>query len=504
MQQKSLRINGFANDLISIKSIALGVVFFLYANVLKKQIANTGYHMHISFNNWDVTLCFLNDMYLIVYFIIPISLLFSITTILKDFDYHILIRLGSFKKWVITSLVHFWWKISPLMIIWVFISLFMMIGFPISGKWSELSKTSHVINTLSTLTNHFSMPLAAFIAQIVLFFLALSVLHLALSIVYVWTKSKFFMLLVCIIVFLGGSVGFKLLPKELAFLSPTTYFSITKGIDTFNSTVTSYLVCLTLIFVAIFLLQFIDLNKKFLFNSIKPFVPMGIYLLLCVVGISSTAGTLRESPGTTIWDVWTLSFIGVSAKHFSYLSFFFYIIVFFGFIYLIQLFLSQELDQLSYYKIIRFKNLTKWFWSWMKKLFVLVILFLIIIMATSLFIGMCFQLNTNFTITMLPIALNKALYHFFVNGFLQIVFYIMAVFIVSWISKESIHSIILISVFIILMLPGINTIGIIPVGLNSMDYMIDYHPYYQTLILLGMNIISIWIVNYLFRKSLKI
>ncbi|GAA3896265.1 hypothetical protein GCM10022628_20310 [Anoxybacillus suryakundensis] len=200
-----------------------------------------------------------------------------------------------------------------------------------------------------------------------------------------------------------------------------------------------------------------------------------------------------------------MSFAGVSAERFAYIPFFFYAVVFLGFTYLLQLFfLSNELEQLSYYKIIRFRSLNKWFWSWMKKFIVITFFFLMILFVLSLAVAVCFQTNIDGYVTLLSKPLHEMIYHFFMNGFLQIMFYISLIFIVSWISKESIYGVVLISICMIVMLPHINVNGIIPIGLNSMVYLVDYSPYYLTMILMIANVMSFFVIHRLLKQSLKI
>lgn len=504
MKQRNFRIKKYLEEVISIKWLAIGIVFYFYGVMLKKEIVKDSYQRGIPFNNWDITLRLMNDMYLIVYFIIPTVLFFSIKSILLDFDYQILIRLGSFKKWVYNTLKHFWMRSAPLLLLWAFVSLFMMIGFPFSWDWSQLSETKHLTNTLDELVKFFGTPISVFAAQLILLTLSVSLLHVVLATVYVLTKSKYFILTMSVIVFLGGSIGFKILPTDVAFLSPTTYFSIAKGVNTFHSPILSYMVVLGIGVLIVLFLQVLDVNKKVYVQSIKSYIPIGIYFFLCVIGIISKANSLLKSDDATICDVWIESFIGVSANRFAYLSFFFYLIVYFGFIYLVQLYLSNEIEHLGFYKMIRFRNLNKWFWSWMKRLLIAIALFLFTLMSLSLIIAVCFGMNTSFYVTKLSNPLHEVVYHFFINGFLQIVFYIFSVFIVSWLSKESIHGVLLISIFMILMLPGVNAYALIPVGLNSIVYLADYSPYYLTIILFVMNAIAYCVVHYLFKLSLKI
>lgn len=503
MRQRNIRLKEYIQDVLSIKWILVGVVFYFYGVLLKNEVVRDAYEMSISFNNWDITLRMLNDMYLIVFFIIPVVLFFSTKTILVDFDYQILIRLGSFKNWVYNSLKQFWKKGTPLLFVWIFMSLFMTIGFPYSWNWSQVSGIKHSATPLYELINFFT-PLSAFLSQCVLLILTISLLHIMLAIVYVLTKSKHFLLSISGLVFLGGVLGFKLLPKKIAFLSPPTFFSLTAGVNTFGSPIVIYLVILGIGILSILFLQILDLQKKTYINSIKSYIPIGCYIFLCTIGIIYSANSLKESSGTTILDVWVASFVGVNAESFSYIPFFYYAIVFFGFTYLVQLFLSTEVEMLGYYKIIRYRNLNKWFWNWMKKLLTVAALFFFILMGLSLIIAVLFGMKPDFHVTIFSNQLYEVLYHFFVNGFLQIMFYIIAVFIVSWVSKESIYGVLLISVFMVLLLPGINETGFIPVGLNSIVYLMDYSPYSLTLILILANGIALGIVNYLFKQSLKI
>ncbi|MGZ0084482.1 hypothetical protein ACWNXI_02475 [Caldibacillus thermoamylovorans] len=506
MKQKMFFQKKFLEGVISLKWLAVGSVFCLYGFMLKKEIVQTASERKVYFNNWDLTLRLLSDMYLIVYFIIPLVLVFSIRSILIDFDYQVLIRLGSFKKWVYYSFRNFWVSIAPLLLLWVFVSLFMAIGFPWSWDWSQLSATEHWTNTLNELIAFFEMPLFALAAQFVLAIVTFSFAHIVLAIVYVLTESKYFMLFVSVIVFLGSIIGFKLLPRELAFLSPPTFFSIVQAVHTFHSLILVSIVLFVASVLIVLFLQVLDLNKKAYVQWIKPYIPIVIYFFLCVIGISLTARSLlKTSADLTIWDVLVMSFVGVSAERFMYVPFFFYVLVFFGFVYLVQwFFLSNEIEELGYYKIIRFRSLDKWFWSWMQKLFQATALFLCTLMGLSLVIAVCFGLNMRFHVTMLSTPVYEVIYHFFINGFLQIIFYIIAVFIVSWVSKESIHGLLLVGVFMILMLPGVNGGGVIPVGLNGIVYLADDSPYDLTVILIIVNTIALSVVHYLFKQSLKI
>ncbi|EPZ38956.1 putative permease [Anoxybacillus ayderensis] len=505
MKRWSSFIRESIEHMISIKWIVVGIVFYFYGVRLKKEIVQAACEQKVSFNNWDITLRLLSDAYLIVYFITPVTLFFLIRSLFLDFDYQVFIRLGSFKKWVYRSLRNFWINVFSLLFLWFFMALFMAIGFSHSWNWSDLSKAAHFTNTLEGLVNFFSYPAFAFFAQFVLLLFTFSLLHIVFSIMYVLTKNKGVIIFMSVLFFLFNIVGFKLFPTELAFLLPVTFFSIANALNAFHSLESVYIIVIAVLVFCICLLPFLDLNKRPYIRAMKSYIPIVFYFSLCIMGIGVTAQSLVRSSDITILDVFVMSFAGVSAERFAYIPFFFYAVVFFGFTYLLQLFfLSNELEQLSYYKIIRFRSLNKWFWSWMKKFIVITFFFLMILFVLSLAVAVCFQTNIDGYVTLLSKPLHEMIYHFFMNGFLQIMFYISLIFIVSWISNESIYGVVLISICMIVMLPRVNVNGIIPIGLNSMVYLVDYSPYYLTMILMIANVMSFFVIHRLLKQSLKI
>ena len=494
----------YLKELISFRWVVLGVVIYFYGSVLKNQIIGNAIRDGLMINGWDVSMNLLNDMYIIVYFVVPLVLFISTTVILSDFNYVTLIRLGTIKKWIFRSLKQFWKKTSILLLLWAFMSFYLTIGVPFSWHWtwSQFSKSNNFYNMLGEIAVIFTTPLSAFIFQLVLLVIAISMLHLFLSLLYVTIRNRNFLLIMCVSLFIGGIVGFKLLPSEYAFLSPTTYLSLTKYIDSFNSPLKGLVVLVGLSTIFLLYILLVDLNKRKYFQLIKPYLSHVIYLSLCLLGIVSTSISIESGKGT-ILDVWIMSFAGSNSESFAYSSYFYYSIAFFGLVYLINLEISREIERMGFYKIIRYRNLEKWFWSWFKKLLLRVIFLLILFMILPIIVGAIVGMKINFNVTVFHTEPYTVFYHFLINGFLQICFCILSIFIISWTRKEAAHGLILISVFMVLMLPGINQKGVIPVGLNSLVYLVDYSPYRITLVLLIVNFIVYFAIKYLFTKSLK-
>ncbi|SEN68640.1 hypothetical protein SAMN05192533_11772 [Mesobacillus persicus] len=497
-----IMVKGFFDELISIKYLLFGVIIYGYGVLLRNPILGYAQEHRLLINGWDLSLQLMNDMYLIVYFIVPLLMFFSVQSTHYQFSEQALIRIGSYKKWIYRSLKHFWKNASPLLFVWIFISLFMMIGLPFSSIWSPFSKSENFLNTLSGVASTFHHPLYTLIFQFFLLVIAASLLHTFIALNYLFVKNRNLILFACALIFFGGGVGFKLLPVQFSYLNPISYFSLVQ----ITSSVTVPVACLLILIVigiTLFLMNLVDMSKMNFYLLIKQFGPKIIYLILCLSGILSNANSIRSSDAT-IWDLLLLSFSGTGATGFSYSSYFFYCIVFFGFLYLVSLFLVNEIELMGPYKLIRYRSLYRWFWSWFKRLIVTVILFIFGLSFIILTIGFIVGLKTNLYTTMLSVPIDDLLTHFLMNSFLQLTFYILAVFILIWSSKESSYVLILISVFMVLMLPGLNSFGLNPIGLNSFLSLIDHSIIYISSFLTFMIIASLLIINYLFKKSLKI
>lgn len=281
MERKRNRLGKYVEDVISIKWLAVGVIIYFYGDYLKRRFVQGTYTEDIMINGWDI--------YLILFFIFPLILSFSANTIIADFDIQTLIRLGSFKRWVYRSLKLFWKRCAPLLFLWAFISLFLMIGIPYSWSWSHFSKLN---SPSKELLEFFGTPISTFVFQFVSLLIILSLIHIVLAIFYVITKNKNFVLVACVFLFLGGIVGFKLLPKEFAYLYPSTYLSF-DAIDSINTLIFRSVIVIAFAGICPLILNILDINNKKPMYIVRKYSPFVIYLILCALGIISTAVSLK-------------------------------------------------------------------------------------------------------------------------------------------------------------------------------------------------------------------
>ncbi len=107
-------------------------------------------------------------------------------------------------------------------------------------------------------------------------------------------------------------------------------------------------------------------------------------------------------------------------------------------------FIHFTLAKYIYYLMIRYKSLYRWFSQLMKQavigLIVLLLFLFCVTIATGVMKGQTFELHT--TLEMVR-PLPYLLYQFFINGFLQVLNYLLIMFIVTWIWKDAIYGLIL-------------------------------------------------------------
>ncbi|MFJ7842229.1 hypothetical protein ACIQXG_22665 [Lysinibacillus sphaericus] len=499
---KKKRSIEFLQQLTSLKWILFGVIIYFYGAYLKRQLVYLSIESNTFINNWDITLQIMNDMYLIVYFIIPLLLFFSFKSIKDELEVHILIRMGSYRKWLARSLKRYWEEIWPLIFIWSFMSLFFMIGLPFHWEWSKFSQLNEPFNTLYRLDSFFIFPILSMVFHIFILVLVISLTHLLLSIVFIITKNKNFVLIYCLAFFILSITGFKVFSGAYSLLTPSIYFSVTNAINTFETPYVTFVILIVVSLLSLLFLFLPVLNVKNRLIVLKDIFPVVVYVFITIFGFIAITISVKSNI-YTVWDIWAIPFQGVYKDNFTYLNYFYYCIVNFGVTFLISNRIYKEISELGIYRIIRYRSMHLWFWSWFKNVLFFLLVFLILKVVVSIFIGFLLGAKLSFQLTIIDVSLQQVLLHFLLNGFLQQLLYILAVFLLFWISKEPTKILLLISLFMVLMLPGINLKGYIPIGLNGISVLYEMPLHTITILLMICNFLLCIIVKIFLTKSVK-
>lgn len=461
--------------LISWKWLYAAIPIILYSLSDRLSMPLFEQEYNVSANFWDYVLIPASHPYFILYYFFPLIVFVSTLYINNTFEYTMLIRLGSYRKWISKKL----WEL-------LFINIFFMailigsllitsINTPFSMNWSDVGTMNVAGNDiLYHLQLHFATPFIAALLQIVLFMFTLITIQLMLCILFTIYKKQSILHILNVLLFLWGTIGFKVLPSSMKWFSVVNYLSLFHGVLSFHSIIAPFgIIALTLLML-VFIANKIDLNH----SSIKQYAikksPIFIYGLLCLMGIWLNTGKYANE-GLSIWDIFIGTFMGTTNERFSLLSFTYYVVVFLGAVYLVQLLLQQHLSEMSFYTMIRYHFMNKWFLSWFPKILKSIILLLLALLAVTMFIAML----KGYSLTV-PENVYQILYHFMVNGFLQLLFYVLLVILISFVTKDVLKSFITMLVLTIFMLPGFRIHNIIPMGLNSMGYLLESSSIYLT------------------------
>lgn len=499
MNNFQYRLNRFLDEELSIRWVMIGVIIYIYGFRMRSNLFIISNAESKSINIWDIIVNFYSDIYLQIYFIVPILLLLSLKIIQMEFGFPLLIRLGSYKKWIILSVIQFIKRLLILISIMVIVASLLSIGVPLEFKWSVFSGIDKGLPTSfssNAISNFIRFPIVFLLLQLTLSFLFFVVVHLFLAILYVFTNSKLYSTICAILLWVMCIVSFKLFPPDNPTILLPNYFNLIHGVKGFGNLWTPFIIVAFCLFLLGFICTKVDKNlKKILLSLNWNYV---IYLFLVLLALSPI---LRQTHLQSIQDIFITVFYGGSQVGFNFLAFLSYLIIFYGYVYLKILSLNNELSNLSYYKVLRYGSLIKWIWNCFipilkSSFFLLLYLFSFVLLVSFLYWG---NLNNTFLSNK---SFSLIIYHFFINGYLQLMFYILFAFIVSWYTKNMFYGFISIITLSIFMLPGLNSIKFIPSGFNSMGYLLDGgSPYNATFILLLYLIVQVGLIYFLLKQK---
>ncbi|WP_025784594.1 hypothetical protein [Sporosarcina sp. D27] len=474
---------------------ALPIILFSFSN--RHFIRFMEKKHQITANVWDFALNPLNDPYLMVYYVFPLMVFLSSIYINRTFDYTKLIRLGSYKNWIVT-------KAKQLILLDLyFIGLFLgaiiitAINTPFSMAWSDIGRINESGNViLYTLQSHFSTPFVALSIQIGLFLITLITVQLIMCVLYAIDKKQSVLHGLNILLFVFGIAGFKIIPDSLALLKAPNYLLSFHGVKSFNSIAPSFIIMIMMLTITLIIVNNIDRNRSSMKQFFTANSPLIAYMLLCLLGICFNIKKYVNED-LPIWNLLIVTFTGTTNEIYSLLAFAYYVVVYIGFIYFVQLSLQRCLSEMSYFTIIRYRSMNRWFLSWFPKIIKSIIVLLFSLMAVTLLIagikGYTFDLKQNWI---------QIIYHFMMNGFLQLLFYVLFVIIVSIFTKDVLKSFISLLILTIFMLPGFRLNNLVPIGLNSMGYLLENTEiFFITFKLIAYIVIEAIVLIYLLNKK---
>ena len=215
------------NRIISWKYLIAAIPIVLYALSNRQSMPFFEELHNVTANFWDYIFMSFSDVYLLLFYFFPLILFISTVYINRTFEYIELIRLGSYKKWIFTRLKQLF-KIDIFFIL-IFLGSLILTSFntSFSMEWSNVGLIDISGNEILYYSRHyFSKPIIALLLQLGLLLLTTTTFQLMLCILYARFKKSSLLHLLNGLLYLYGSISFKVFPPSMKLVMMPNYLSL--------------------------------------------------------------------------------------------------------------------------------------------------------------------------------------------------------------------------------------------------------------------------------------
>lgn len=472
-----------------------GMYAFSYFEV--RSITNWAITEHIQLGFYDIALQLIGNIYLMLYFIIPFFIFQVIRHVNQHFNDVELIRFRSYYKWGINQLNTSLVNIIGIIICYIFNIVIFSKLLSLKNEWGLPSNIIHPDINSIFLENAFTTPILALLMQFLQLILGLLLIVSGLILWKIYIPNEKLLQLAAALFFIISIFSFKMFPDSLKFLRLPNYLTLSHSVQDFGNGYSSILLTFILILMFCLLWKMKDFRNAKIRNLSPYRFGIIIYGSILIIGTYFMIQKYINEKSSFI-NIFLQLLYGTHYEGYTYMAFLYYIIIFFGFIYLLQIRMIEELDMMSFYKIIRYRSYKKWFVHWFWIQLKSSAIFLLVLLLVSIVIWKTTLLNVPFTSDNDYEAIGTVFYHYFVNGLLQLALYILLISCIFQIYRDYTGSLITLSVFLISMMFGL---GLIPIGLNGYGHVLmGTNTSIVSVYLLTLNIVAI----YIFIRNLKI
>lgn len=485
--------------------IILSILLFIFSMSQRRSIIQSSQQIHQQLNQWDIVIGILGNPFTLIYLLLPFLMIKSILQIQELSNTPYFSRLHSWRKWMLYSFRMYFTTVLGSILLFLMISFIFTLGFPWNSTWSAFSSSDYTMfNAMSVLAQETGLtPLLFILLQMGLLVFFFQCIHLVLTTLYMFVPKLIYMGMASFIFIIYSMASFRYVSNP--YLIPLDYMSLPYSSGAMGSPVTGLVLLFLFMGLLVFIVPILR-NKRF--SSVKAWLkgnyPIIIYSLLIFFGILTTLLRMEDTIHT-VWDTMYLSFFGVDLdRRFSILTYLFYIITFYGFVYFFQAYIIDYLTGRFYYMAIRFKSIFHWFSYVIIKFAFTAMMFLIMLLFVTTLLSLVFNKSLAPLMNILEgVTLPQILYHFLINGWLQLMNGMMIVLICAWILPEGSWNVIVIGAMVLFTLPTFNIGTFLPLGLNSMGYVTaDWSDTLRiSALLLAYLSIEISIMLILFRKK---
>ncbi|MBD7967675.1 hypothetical protein H9647_06340 [Paenibacillus sp. Sa2BVA9] len=485
--------------------IFLSILLFIFSMSQRRSIVQSSQQLHQQLNQWDIVIGIFGSPFTLIYLLLPFLMIKSILLIQELWNTSYFSRLHSWRKWMLYSFKLYFTSVMGSILLFLMISFIFTLGFPWNSTWSTFSSSDYTtFNAVSVHAQESGLtPILFILLQMGLLVFFFQCMHLLLITLYMFVPKLIYMGMAIFIFIVYSMASFRYMTNP--YLITLDYMSLPYSSGSMGSPITGFVLLFLLMGLLVLIVPILRSKR---FSSIKAWLkgnyPIIIYGVLILFGIITTLLRMKDTIHT-VWDALYLSFFGVDLdRRFSLVTYLFYIITFYGFVYFFQVYIIDYLTGRFYYMAIRYKSIFHWFSRVIIKFAFTAFVFLIMLLFVTTVLSLVFNKSLAPMMNVLEgVTLPQILYHFLINGWLQLMNGMMIVLICAWILPEGSWNVIVIGAMVLFTLPTFNIGTFLPLGLNSMGYVTaDWSNTLRiSALLLTYLIIEISIMLILFRKK---
>ena len=439
----------------------------------------------------EALVAYLCDPYLIVFFLVPAVLAMTTAGMTSAADYPVLSRTRTSARWL-------WWTVGTavvpvgaVVIVWFLAGVVTTAGLALSAAPIGAAgiARSQIFQALAEHAGASVVPVWAYVpAQVLLFGVGLVALRTVLALVYLLTRSLGVLALAGAGLWLATVLSFKL--PFVANVGPIDALALhqagqylpwwaTAAIPA--ATIAALLAIASGVDYAVAprraaaggsrdaLAVVSDLARR-------PGVVYAAVVTLAVLTVTPQVAATATSP----WDVLLAVAWGASPDGVAPVTFSLFTIVIVGFAHLVSVQLDEQLGDRLPYMMIRHRSMAAWALRLLARFAaqggaVLAGLFALTALLGHLLVHPG-AAPAGAGVDGAPVFSAAVIHQFALNGFLQLLAYAGALFLLAWWTRASIWSLGALALIVALHLPGANAGGWIPVGINSVGMLTTADP----------------------------
>lgn len=199
------------DELYTWKWTLLFILMFIFGWGQRRHLIDSAIHLQAQLNQWDIIIGLSGNPYALLYLVLPFILLLSCLNIRDRWSFIDLVRVRSWRRWVLHSVKTFQPAVAVTTVMLLITSILLTAGIPYEATWSSYSAAPiSSYNVLSAVSWESGMsPYAVIILQMLLIYLYLLTVHAIITAFYLYFPNMvylgvvgFFMLIYALVSFL--------------------------------------------------------------------------------------------------------------------------------------------------------------------------------------------------------------------------------------------------------------------------------------------------------------